>query len=79
MRDRNVAVLLEAVDVSKGKTQLRLHEAIGPVDYKDVERRARQLCEGAPNRSVQLRSGAGAMRSIFLTNRYVRRSAASPN
>ncbi|WFU25437.1 DEAD/DEAH box helicase [Bradyrhizobium sp. CB1717] len=68
VHDGNVAVLLEAVDVSKGKAHLRLDEAIGPVDYRDVERRAPQLCEGAANRSVRLRSGAGAMRSIVITN-----------
>lgn len=63
----NVAVLLDAVDVSKGKAHLRLEETIGPVDYRDVERRAPQLCEGALNRSVQLRSGAGAMRAVLIT------------
>ncbi|MGY3129331.1 superfamily II DNA or RNA helicase [Bradyrhizobium sp. USDA 4501] len=63
----NVVVLLDAVDVSKGKAHLRLEETIGPIDYRDVERRAPQLCVGALNRSVQLRSGAGAMRSVLIT------------
>ncbi|WP_167768185.1 DEAD/DEAH box helicase [Bradyrhizobium sp. MOS001] len=67
VHDGNVAVLLEAVEVSKGKAHLRLDETIGPVDYRDVERRAPQLCEGAVNRSVQIRSGAGAMRSIVIS------------
>lgn len=67
VHDANVTVLLKAVDVSKGKAHLRLDEAIGPVDYRDVERRSPQLCEGAVNRSVQLRSGSGAMRPVFIS------------
>jgi hypothetical protein len=67
VHDANVAVLLKAVDVSKGKAHLRLDELIGPADYRDVERRAPQLCEGAVNRSVQLRSGGGAMRPVFIS------------
>lgn len=72
LNDNNVAVLIEAVRVSKGRAHLALDEAIGPVDYKDVERRAPQLCEGAVNRSVQLRSGTGAVRSVFITTQVRR-------
>jgi hypothetical protein len=66
--DENVTVLLEAVNVSKGRAHLSLDDAVGPMDYQDVERRAPQLCQGPINRSVQLRSAAGAIRPVYITN-----------
>jgi excisionase family DNA binding protein len=61
LNDGHVTRLLEAVNVAKGRAHLRLDEAAGPVDYKDVERRAPQLCQGPTDRSVQIRSPGGAM------------------
>ncbi len=66
-QDSNITALLGAVNVSKGMAHFRLEEAIGAVDYKDVERRAPQLCEGRFEHNVSLRSPSGVMRQIAMT------------
>jgi superfamily II DNA or RNA helicase len=67
VHDRRVAVLLEAVRISKGIAHLTLDQTIGFVDYTEVERRAPQLCTEQPHRTVRFWSPGGGMRLVQIT------------
>lgn len=66
--DSRVSSLLRGVSLSKGIAHRRLDELIGPVDYRDVERRAPILCEAPLGRLVKLRLARGGMRSFPMTH-----------
>lgn len=53
--DPVVEELLEGTLVAKGIAHLRLDRMLGPLDYRDVERRAPQLCSGPLDRLVRIR------------------------
>lgn len=65
--DPTIAALLKGVSVAKGMAHLRLDEALGPVDYADVERRAPQICQGPMDRSLLLQSADGGMITVRIS------------
>lgn len=67
LRDPRIAALLEGVAVKKGVAHLQLDEATGPLDYRDVERRAPTICDGAAGRAVRMRTPGGPPRDIVVT------------
>jgi hypothetical protein len=67
LHDPNVSRLLDAVHNSKGQAHARLDNIIGPVDFRDVERRAPQLCKARVNSPAQIRSASGHLRSVQLS------------
>jgi hypothetical protein len=72
VQDPRVEELLEAVTISKGMAHLRLDEIAGPLDYRDVERRAPSICGGVSGRPVQMRmAGAKPCELVVERRAYV--------
>jgi superfamily II DNA/RNA helicase len=67
LTDARIAALLQAVSTAKGRAHLALEEAVGPVDYADVERQAPFLCDAPAPLLARLRCPDGKRRSITLT------------
>lgn len=66
--DPVIDVLLQGTLVSKGIAHLRLDKIVGrTLDYRDVERRATVLCQGAVGRIERLRLAIGGYQHITMT------------
>lgn len=67
LSDPHISALLEGVAVKKGIAHLQLDEAAGPLDYRDVERRAPNICDGSSGRPVRMRTPGSQPRDIMVT------------